>query len=154
MRTTWNTFVGVSTCAPRGPHLLRRRVNICSRHCNLASGYDAGYIWSCGGCSDCFAVVPSLSPHLVPYVYTYLLRHWLRPLGEEFLGNTRVCFLACSSFPPLKSQTVLEFLVDWVVPHYRSQRRKLAAQTHTPTPLHINRRDIDSLRDRICILAA
>ena len=44
VRTTWNTFVGVSTCAPRGPHLLRRRVNICSRHCNLASGYDVDHL--------------------------------------------------------------------------------------------------------------
>ena len=26
-----------------------------------------------GGCSDYFPVVPSLSPHLVPRVYTYLL---------------------------------------------------------------------------------
>ena len=43
VRTTWTTFVGVSTCAPRGPHLLRRRVNICSRHCNLASGYDVDH---------------------------------------------------------------------------------------------------------------
>ena len=50
-------------------------------------------------------------------------------------------FLVCSSFPPLKNQTVLEFLVDWVVPNYRSQRQKLAAQSHIPTLLHINRRD-------------
>ena len=74
VRTTWTIFVGVSTCAPRGPHLFRRQINIGSRHCNLALGYDVGYIWSCGDCSDYFPAVPSLSPHLVPYVYTYLLR--------------------------------------------------------------------------------
>ena len=154
VRTTWNTFVGVSTCAPRGTHLFRRQVNICSRRCSLASGYDAGCIWSCGGCSDYFPVVPSLSPHLVPHVYTYLLRRYFHLLGEKFLGNTRVWFLACSSFPPLKSQSVLEFLVDWVAPHYRSDRQKLAFRNHAPTPSHINRRDIDSLRDLVCILAA
>ena len=73
VRTTWNTFGGMSTCAIRGTHLFHRQVNICSRHCNSASGYDAGCIWSCGGCSGYFLVVPSLSPHLVPHVYTYLL---------------------------------------------------------------------------------
>ena len=81
VRATWNTFVGVSTCAPRGPHLLERRVNICSRHCSLASGCDAGYIWSCGGCSGYFPAVPSLSPHLVPCMYTYLLRRLCYLLG-------------------------------------------------------------------------
>ena len=70
------------------------------------------------------------------------------------MGNTRVWFLACSSFPPLKNQTILEFFVDWVAPRCRSRRRKLAAQNRTPTPSHINRRDIDSLRDRIYIHAA
>ena len=73
----------------------------------------------------------------------------MRLLGEEFLGNTRVWFLACSSFLPLTHQAVLEFLVDWVAAHCRSRRRKLAVQNHTPTLLHINRRGIDSLRDRI-----
>ena len=141
MRTTWTTFVGLSTCAPRGTHLFRRKVNICSRYCSLASGYDAGCIWSCGGCSGYFAAVPSLSPHLVPYMYAYLLRRLCHLLGEKFLGNTRVWFLVCSSFLPLKNQTILEFLVDWVAPRYRSERRKLAARNHTPTPLHINRRD-------------
>ena len=154
MRTTWSTFVGVTTCAPRGPHLLRRQANICSRHCNLASGYDVDYTWSCGGCSGCFPAVPSLSPHLVPYVDTYLLRRLCHLLGEKIVGNTRVWLLACSSFPPLKNQIVVEFLVDWVAPHCRFRRRKLAAQNRTPTPSHINRRDIDSLRDRIYILAA
>ena len=74
VRATWNTFVRVSTCALRGTRLFRGQVNISSRHCNLASGYDPGCIWSCGGCSDYFPVVPSLSPHLVLRVYTYLLR--------------------------------------------------------------------------------
>ena len=94
MRTTWTTFVGVSTCAPRGPHLLRRRVNICSRHCNSASGYDADYIGSCGGCSGYVPAVPSLSPHLVPYVYTCLLCRWCHVLGENFWG-TLVCVSSC-----------------------------------------------------------
>ena len=154
MRTTWNIFVGVPTCAARGTHLSHRQVNICSRHCSLASGYDAGCIWSCGGCSDYFSAVRSLSPHLVPYVYTYLLRRLCHLLGENFLGNTRVWFLVCSSFLLLTSQTVLEFLVGWVAPHYRSHRRKLAVRNRAPTPSHINRRGIDSLRDLVCILAA
>ena len=63
-------------------------------------------------------------------------------------------FLVCSSFPPLKNQTVVEHLVDWVAPLYRCWRQKLAAQSHTPTLLHINHRDEDSLRDRIYILEA
>ena len=62
--------------------------------------------------------------------------YWGKPLG-----NTHVDFLVCSLFPPLKNQTVLEFLVDWAAPYYRSQRQKLATHNHTPTPLHINRRD-------------
>ena len=154
MRATWTTFVGVSTCAPRRPYLLDRRVNICSRHCSSASGYDAGCIWSCGGCSGYFPAVPSLSPHLVPYVYTCLLRRSCHILGEKFLGNTRMRFLVCSSFPPLKNQTVLEFPVDWVASRWRCRRQKLAAQNYIPTPSHISRRDIDSLQDRIYILAA
>ena len=141
MRTTWTTFVGVFTCAPRGPNLLRRRVNICSRHCSLASGYGAECIWSCGGCSDYFPVVPSLSPHLVPHVYTYLRRRLSRLLGEKLLGDTRVWFLVCSSFSPLTSQSVLEFLVGWVTPNYRFQRRRLAVHNDIPTPSHTNRRD-------------
>ena len=64
-------------------------------------------------------------------------------------GDTHVDFLVCSSFPPLNNQIVVEFPVDWVAPLYRSRRQKLAVQSHTPTLLHINRRDEDSLRDRI-----
>ena len=41
----------------------------------------------------------------------------------------------------MNNQTVVEFPEYWVVPLYRSRRRKLAAQSHTPTLLHINRRD-------------
>ena len=67
------------------------------------------------------------------------------------LGNTHLDFLVCSSFLPLNNQTVVEILVDWAAPHYRSRRQKLAAENHTPTLLHINRRDKDSLRDRIYI---
>ena len=119
--------------------MFRRQGNICSRHCNLASGYDAGCIWSCEGCWDHFVVVPSLSPHLVPHVYTYLLRRLSRLLGEKFLGNTRVWFLVCSSFPPLLSQTVWEFLVGWVAPNYRFQRRRLAVHNDVPTPSHTSR---------------
>ena len=74
--------------------------------------------------------------------------------GKKSLGNTHVDFLVSSSFPPLINQTVVEFLVGWVAPLYRSRRQKLAAQSHTPTILHINRRDEDSLRDRIYILEA
>ena len=48
MRATWNTFVGVSTYAPRGTHLFRRQVNICSRYCNLASGYDVDHFCAAG----------------------------------------------------------------------------------------------------------
>ena len=154
MRTTWTTFVGVSTCAARGTHLFPRHVNICSRHCSSASGYDAGCIWSCGGCSGSFPAVPSLCPHLVRFVYTYLLRRLCHLLGENFLGNTRVWFLVCSSFLPLTSQTVLEFLVGWVAPHYRSHRRKLAVRNRALTPSHINRRGVDSFRDLVCIVAA
>ena len=58
----------------------------------------------------------------------------------------------CSSFPRLNNQTVVEFLEYWVVPLYRSRRRKLAAQSHTPTLLHIISRDEDSLRDWVYIL--
>ena len=50
-------------------------------------------------------------------------------------------FLVCSSFLPLNNQTVVEFLVDWVAPLYRSRRQKLAAHNLIPTLLHINRRD-------------
>ena len=50
-------------------------------------------------------------------------------------------FLVCSSFPPLNNQTVVEFLSDWLAAHYRSRRQKLAAQSHIPTLMHINRRD-------------
>ena len=63
-------------------------------------------------------------------------------------------FLVCSSFPPVNNQTVVEFLVGWVAPLYRSRRQKLAAQSHTPTLLHIDRRDKDSIRDRIYNLEA
>ena len=72
---------------------------------------------------------------------TYLLRQRVRLYGGKCLGNTHVDFLVCSSFLPLKNQTVAEFLADWVAPLCRSQRQKLAAENHTPTLLHINRRD-------------
>ena len=70
------------------------------------------------------------------------------------LGNTHVDFVLCCSFFPLNNQTVVEFLEEWVAPLYRSRRQKLAAQNHTPTLLHINRPDEDSLRDQIYILEA
>ena len=57
------------------------------------------------------------------------------------MGDTRVWFLVCSSFSPLTSQTVLEFLVDWVAPNYRFQRRRLAVRNDVPTPSHTNCRD-------------
>ena len=63
-------------------------------------------------------------------------------------------FLVCSSFPPVNNQAVVDFLEDWVVLLYRSRRQKLAAQSHTPTHFLIDRRDEDSLRDRIYILEA
>ena len=63
-------------------------------------------------------------------------------------------FLVCSSFPLLNNQTVVELLEDWAAPFYRSRRQKLAAHSHTPTLMHINRRDGDSLRNRIYILEA
>ena len=52
-----------------------------------------------------------------------------------------MALLVCSSFLPLINQTVLEFLVNWLVPHYHSRRQKMAAHNRTPTLLHINRRD-------------
>ena len=128
LRATWNT-------------LLCGQVNIGSRRCSSASGYDVSCIWNCGGWSGYFAVAPSLCPHQVPYVDTYLLRHRARLNWGKSLGNTHVALLVCSSIPPLKNQTSLEFLVNWFTPHYHSQRQKLAAQSHTPTLLHINRRD-------------
>ena len=85
---------------------------------------------------------------------TYLLRHRTRLCREKSLGNTHVDFLVCSSFPLLKNKTVVEFHVVWVAPLYNSRRQKLVAQSHTPTLLHENRRDDDSLRDRIYILEA
>ena len=54
--------------------------------------------------------------------------------------------------PPLNKRTVVEFLEVWVALLYRSRRQKLAVQSHTSTHLQINRRDEDSLRDRIYIL--
>ena len=117
------------------------QVSIGSRRCSSASGYDVSCIWNCGGWSGYFAVVPSWFPHQVLYVDTYLLRHRARLYWGKSLGNTHVGFLVRSSFAPLKNQSVLEFLVDWVVPNYRSQRQKLAAHNRTPTLLHINRRD-------------
>ena len=63
-------------------------------------------------------------------------------------------FLVCSSIPSLTIQTVLEFRVSWAVLHYFFQRQKLAAPINIPTPLHTNRRDSGSLRDRACILVA
>ena len=54
----------------------------------------------------------------------------------------------------LNIQTVVEVLEAWVAPLYRSWRQKLAAKSHTPTLLHINRRDEDSFRDRVYILEA
>ena len=85
---------------------------------------------------------------------TYLLRHRARLYWGKSLGNTLVAFLVCSSFPPLKNQTLLEFLVNQVAPHYHSRCQKLADQNRTPTLRHINRRDEDSFRDRINILEA
>ena len=61
--------------------------------------------------------------------------------GVNLWGNTRVHFLVCSSFRPLKNQTVVEILVDWVTPHFCSRRQKLAVHNRNPTLLHINRRD-------------
>ena len=122
VRATWNTLIV--------------RTSIGSRRCSSASGYDVSCIWSCGGWSGYFAVVPSLSPHQVPYVDTCLLRHRARLYWGKSLGNTHVDFLVCSLFLPLKNQTVLEFLVDWAAPSYRSQRQNLAAHNHTPTLLH------------------
>ena len=70
VRTTWTTFVGVSTCAPRGPHLLRRRVNICSRHCNLASGYDVDHF-----CAEWLGRIRVLMlPIPDPFVSTIMVR--------------------------------------------------------------------------------
>ena len=87
-------------------------------------------------------------------VDTHLLSHWPHLCRWKSLGNTHVDFQVCSSFPPLNNQTVVEFLEDWVAPLYRSRRQNVAVQSHTPTLLHMNRRDEDSLRDRIYILEA
>ena len=124
-RSAFLEFPGTSTCAFRGPHLFSRQVNICSRHCNEASGYDVNCIWNCGGWSDYFLVVPSLSPHRVPCVDTYLLLHWFRLFEENFLGNTQVWHLLCSSIPALKNQTVLELPANWVAAHYCSRSQKM-----------------------------
>ena len=66
-------------------------------------------------------------------------------IRENLWGTHMLC---------LKNQTVLEFLVNEVAPHYHSHCQKLADHNRTPTLLHINRRDEDSFRDRIYILEA
>ena len=80
----------MATCALRGTHLLCGQVSIGSRHCSSVSGYDVSCIWNCGGWSGFFAVAPSLSPHQLPYVDTYLLRHRAGLNWGICLGNTHV----------------------------------------------------------------
>ena len=69
-RSAFLEFLGTSTYAFRGTHLLSGQASIYNRHCNKASGYDVICIWNCGDWSGYYSIAPSLLPHQVPYVDT------------------------------------------------------------------------------------
>ena len=57
------------------------------------------------------------------------------------MGNTRVWFLVFSTFPQLIYRSGFEFREGWVALLFYFRLQKLTIHNHTPTLLHIYRRD-------------